>query len=700
MLIDYKNIMHKFMCLAFLVVLALFLLTSGCTQEDKSNAIDTKNIVETLVSPENKGRAVGSKGNENAGEYIAGVYEKLGLKPLLRNTYAWPYIQNLCDIDLADPKVVLYFNDGTVRELKLGAEINIIFGKGATDIKLSLTVDLNAGNINDKIFLFKDSLGTPAYHKDNEILKTSGCKYSFVPIEQLRFNPAANTQDTKLITCQIKRNIYDTINWDNVIEASIKINDAVFSKTVNNIVGYIPGKDSSKAVIISAHFDAGGSLGDVYSTGAVDNASGVAAMLRAAAKLAEGDMPQKDIIFCSFNGEETFLWGGSGSEAFCNEITRHYEELVNINIDCVGSKGSSSYNIVCENKNISRLLFDEFTKILKDKRIAYEMSDYTAGDHVIFGRNGIPNICLLQDDLIDITHTVDDIPDVLNYGLIDQFGDSVAEFIISSGEMSFRASHNDHDNHDDYNDQGDVLWSEIEAMVKTVREEQKLAYDEVYSFKVGSYYVSVANNEPISYNDFKEYFPGFFIQDIVTGPEMFPYHIETVSVYTPEKNMTGYSYTESPIIPLNEKYKIDFNITYGIKLVYKDSDSDMRVLIEVYRNYQFDTSDDHYINIDNQNIENADRYYLHKWNPHSYEDSYTQLIYYDKGLYIEISQYDPINYDAEYQFYPSKNFSKDDMDNWIGLLDISGNDDYYRDMFDNLLKWNNAAASATVIRFD
>ncbi|HCM13208.1 MAG TPA: hypothetical protein DHW85_08510, partial [Lachnospiraceae bacterium] len=46
-----------------------------------------------------------------------------------------------------------------------------------------------------------------------------------------------------------------------------------------NIAGAIEGEDSSKVLLISAHFDHVGKIGDMIWRGALDNASGVCALL-------------------------------------------------------------------------------------------------------------------------------------------------------------------------------------------------------------------------------------------------------------------------------------------------------------------------------------------------------------------------------------------------------------------------------------
>lgn len=86
------------------------------------------------------------------------------------------------------------------------------------------------------------------------------------------------------------------------------------SLKLRNILGMIPGKNKDEYVIIGAHYDHIGMDplldGDQIYNGADDNATGVAAVLQIArAFLESGAMPQRNIIFAFWDGEEKGLLG-------------------------------------------------------------------------------------------------------------------------------------------------------------------------------------------------------------------------------------------------------------------------------------------------------------------------------------------------------------------------------------------------------
>ncbi|MFL0197895.1 M28 family peptidase [Clostridium sp. WILCCON 0269] len=134
--------------------------------------------------------------------------------------------------------------------------------------------------------------------------------------------------------------------------------DTGTNKILNNVVGVIKGRESKNAVIVSAHFDHIGYQDGKIIRGALDNASGVSALIKIANTLQEKSKEKsfdEDIIFCAFNGEEEGL---VGSRAFVNEIKSKsiYNSLYNINIDSIGAKAGGTFAL--KNKsNVSSKLY-------------------------------------------------------------------------------------------------------------------------------------------------------------------------------------------------------------------------------------------------------------------------------------------------------------------------------------------------------
>ena len=115
---------------------------------------------------------------------------------------------------------------------------------------------------------------------------------------------------------------------------------------IRNIVGLLPGRDSSRVLVLGAHYDHLGYGGEhslrpderVPHPGADDNASGTAALLGAArllaARVQRGWRPEHDLVFAAFTGEEM---GIVGSSHFVDRPPRPLESVeAMLNLDMVG----------------------------------------------------------------------------------------------------------------------------------------------------------------------------------------------------------------------------------------------------------------------------------------------------------------------------------------------------------------------------
>lgn len=216
-------------------------------------------------------------------------------------------------------------------------------------------------------------------------------------------------------------------------------NEPAGNKEVHNLVGVIKGNDSTKAVILSAHFDHVGYQHGKIIRGALDNASGVATLVRIAdilKKESENKTFNQDIIFAFFDGEEEGL---RGSKYFVNEIKKQYTNIYDINIDCIGGKQAGKISLNNKSK-ISDKLTEAIKETFKDNNMDYsnvELKGATS-DHRSFERSGIPNIFIGQDNLKPYVHKETDTPDTLNFGEIDKVADVVSKFIEKNDGRTFK----------------------------------------------------------------------------------------------------------------------------------------------------------------------------------------------------------------------------------------------------------------------
>lgn len=247
---------------------------------------------------------------------------------------------------------------------------------------------------------------------------------------------AIGTKGNKLVTTYIE-NLFKALELNPVFSDSFLNNFYYESENLNlsNVAGKLNGTNNNKAIIITSHFDA-------WCNGALDNASGVATTFRIINKLKKdiNTIPLKyDVIFVMTNAEMAqFI----GSQNFVEDIIPIYDDIYNINIDCVGAKSAGPLAL----KNISRIeessiLYDSLKEILKENNIEYSDTFSTdkveyfynnnsgVSDYFSFEKNGIPNIHIAQQGISDLILNDNDKPENLDFNTIDILGDTLAKFI-------------------------------------------------------------------------------------------------------------------------------------------------------------------------------------------------------------------------------------------------------------------------------
>lgn len=234
-------------------------------------------------------------------------------------------------------------------------------------------------------------------------------------------------------------NLYNEMNLEYVFEESYLNSFNCGAIKINNIVGKISGENSKKAIIITAHFDA-------WCNGAVDNASGVSAVIEIARNLkvfSETNKLYQDVIFLMTNAE---MNGFSGSEDFVSKLPKlEYDKVYNINIDCIGIKDSYNSNGLGL-KNLSYLeesekLYSGIKEVLEEHGIDYvddfstEKSKYAyeqgqgVSDFISFEKKGYPNIHIAQKGLGEFILNENDDPNLIDYEKIKKLSEALSKYI-------------------------------------------------------------------------------------------------------------------------------------------------------------------------------------------------------------------------------------------------------------------------------
>lgn len=167
-----------------------------------------------------------------------------------------------------------------------------------------------------------------------------------------------------------------------------------------NVIGRLQGATRpDETVIYSAHWDAFGvgepdATGDAVRHGAVDNATGVAAVIELARVFAAGPRPQRTLLFMALTAEEKGLQGASYYAA--NPLAPLEKTAAVLNIEMLSPEGPTRDIASWGNGRVS--LEDDLKRVAEAQGRTYspdpnlEAGFFYRADHFAFARAGVPAI--------------------------------------------------------------------------------------------------------------------------------------------------------------------------------------------------------------------------------------------------------------------------------------------------------------------
>jgi len=167
-----------------------------------------------------------------------------------------------------------------------------------------------------------------------------------------------------------------------------------------NVIGRLEGAgQSDETVIYSAHWDAFGvgepdAAGDAIRHGAVDNATGVAAVIELARVFAVGPRPQRTLLFMALTAEEKGLQGATFYAA--NPLVPLAKTAAVLNIEMLSPDGPTRDIASWGNGRVS--LEGDLKRVAEAQGRTYspdpnlEAGFFYRADHFAFARAGVPAI--------------------------------------------------------------------------------------------------------------------------------------------------------------------------------------------------------------------------------------------------------------------------------------------------------------------
>ena len=368
-------------------------------------------VVKELCSKEYCGRGYVNDGHVKAADYINRRFEEFGLSKFNNNYFQYFNIKAN-----TFPDSVSLFVEGSKLETGIDYLISSVSGsaKGVFNLKfinrnniIEFLEDLNNRNIrfdgnafvlddaeisdNDTLQLFRELAMIIA--QKSPVFKINDAKFTWsVGTEQMPF-PIVEIKSEKLP--KSTRNV--KINIHNVFKSTIK---------TQNVIAYVEGRKKTKFIVISAHYDHLGQMGnDVYFPGANDNASGIA-MLLYLSKYFSKNKPKYSLVFMAFGAEEV---GILGSKYYVENPLFPLNDIrfvINCDIMGTGDQGVTVVNGTVHKKEFKKLAVLNLKKKYVNKvKVRGRAAN---SDHYWFSQRQIPAVFIYTLGGITAYHDVFD----------------------------------------------------------------------------------------------------------------------------------------------------------------------------------------------------------------------------------------------------------------------------------------------------
>ncbi len=358
-----------------------------------------REIVNTLASPAFKGRGYVGRGDSIAAQYIANEFKRWGLKAA-GESYFQPFA---ISANTFPGRMILKING---KKLTPGAGFLIEAGSPGGSGTFQ-TISLTAEDMFDRLLLagmLNNSKGKFLIIKpyDKKAFSREQQKHISNVINFVKYSPQCPAAgvvvltDSKLTwsgsTVQFPRPVFIIKNESirgPIKKISMEIDQKFMKKYVTqNVIGYIEGRRSDSTVVLTAHYDHLGMMGEgVLFPGANDNASGVAMLLNLAKYFSE-HKPKFNTFFIAFGAEEMGLLG---AKYFVKNPVFDMKKIrFLLNFDLAGT-GDDGIQVV--NGSVYKKAFDRLVQLNENQALLQQVKIRGAAcnsDHCPFHENGVP----------------------------------------------------------------------------------------------------------------------------------------------------------------------------------------------------------------------------------------------------------------------------------------------------------------------
>lgn len=418
---------RSYVLLCCAVIGSVFCVKSQDLSKNYELLIDTADLIKhvrILASDSLEGRKTGEAGQKKAAAYIQATFEKLDCSPVPSKTYfqTFELLQKQKSGSVTIGNTVLNYPadfgfNGLYQTHAFNfvnpvyVQANELFNtkRNFSSEFLIVEVDSYKSVDFDKIsaiackgicFLITnyDSRYFTDYSTDNLVLPQSVVKNPYLFIDKSK------------IPSKLLRQITSTRKL--TVEVVAKLNPKPAYIFTENVMAFVEGSDpvlKEEVIVVSAHYDHIGRVGNKIFNGADDNATGTAALLEMAQAFQvakdQGKNPKRSYLFVALTGEEMGLLGSAYYVS--NPWIPLSNTITDLNIDMVGrttkptEKDTFAVYLIGSNRlsNELHLWSEQANKLFCQLQLDYTYNDlndplrlYYRSDHYNFAKNGIPSI--------------------------------------------------------------------------------------------------------------------------------------------------------------------------------------------------------------------------------------------------------------------------------------------------------------------
>lgn len=370
-----------------------------------------KSQVDTLSSPAFYGRGYINQGSNLAADYIAAQFEKSGAKPIGAS-----YFQPFTFVVNTFPKKTTITCNG--KALVEGFDYLIEPGSGTSKGKYKTTF-LDSTDFQNSAPTFKIGKAIPIIDLTGIDTPDEVSHLHDFKIASLRKSPVIVLNPKKMmwsVSPQRYANSLVEIEKDKFCSDSKKVKLDVQNVEIEyearNIIGKISGESSDSCLVITAHYDHLGMMGNAMFPGASDNASGTA-MLLDLMRFYSKNRPKHDIYFISFAAEEAGL---IGSKYFVDNPLFDLSKIkFLVNLDLMGS---AAEGITLVNGSLFPEKMRNLAAINTENDLLPKIKlrgKAANSDHYWFSEAGVPAVFIYTMGNAKAYHDVYDIPSGLDW---------------------------------------------------------------------------------------------------------------------------------------------------------------------------------------------------------------------------------------------------------------------------------------------